>query len=86
MVYHTLREVPPEQYRPISSIHGEKPDHLPGRGIGPLSIIDRVGEDHWQMESSCDVGARIISGWPSIEKGRAVGLASHLDVSYDRTR
>ena len=50
-----LREVPPEQYSLTNSIHGEKPDHLPGRGMGPLSIVGCVGEDHRKMESSCGV-------------------------------
>ena len=53
---HTLREVPSELYRPTGNVHGEKPNHLLGRGMGPLSIVSCVGEDHWQMKSSCDVG------------------------------
>ena len=53
---YTLRKVPPEKYRPTSRVHREKPDHLPGRGMGPFSIVDHVGEDHRQMKSSCDVG------------------------------
>ena len=24
--------------------------------MGPLSITGRIGKDHWQMESSCDIG------------------------------
>ena len=27
-------------------------NHLPGRGMGPLSVIDRVGKDHRQIKRS----------------------------------
>ena len=64
---HTLREVPLEYYRPTSSVHREKPDHLPGQGMGPLSLISRVGEDHWKMESSFDVGGPKYP-WPTIDR------------------
>ena len=30
-------------------------NHLPGRGMGPLSLIDLVSKDHWQIERSCNV-------------------------------
>ena len=68
MVYqqHALRELPPEQYSPSSSVHGEKTDHLPGRGMGPLSIVCCVGEDHRQVESSCDVGGPKYP-WPTVD-------------------
>ena len=68
MVYqkHTLREVPPEQYSPTSSVHGEKPDHLPSRGMGPLSIFGCIGEDHCKMESSCDAGGPKYP-WPAVD-------------------
>ena len=53
---HALREPSPEQYGPSGSVHGKEPDHLPGRGMGPLSIVCSAGEDHSQMESNCDIG------------------------------
>ena len=75
-----LLELPPEQYSPSGSVDGEKLDHLLGRGMGPLSIVCYIGEDHPQMESSCDVGGQSIPGRPSMEKYIAVRLASRLDV------
>ena len=30
-------------------------NHLPGRGMGPLSLIDLVSKDHRQIERSCNV-------------------------------
>ena len=30
-------------------------NHLPGRGMGPLSVIGQVGEDHRKIECSCNV-------------------------------
>ena len=34
--------------------------------MGPLSIVDCVGEDHWQIESSCDVGGPKYP-WPAVD-------------------
>ena len=52
---HMQRELPPDQNRPYGSVPGKKTDHLPRRGMGPLPISGRVGEDHWQIECSGDV-------------------------------
>ena len=62
---------------PAGNIHGEKSDHLPGRGMGPLSIVCCVGEDHRQMESSCDVGGPKYP-WPTVDgkmQSSRVGLS-----------
>ena len=69
MVYqkHTLWKVEPEQYRPTSSIHSEEQDHLPGRRMGPLSITDHIGEDHWKMEGFCDIGG-LKYPWPAVDR------------------
>ena len=40
-------------------------NHLPGRGMGPLPIINRVGKDHQQMESSCYIRSPKYP-WPAI--------------------
>ena len=34
--------------------------------MGPLSIVGRVEEDHWQMESSCDVRGPTYP-WPAFD-------------------
>ena len=34
--------------------------------MGPLSIVDRVGEDNWQMKSSCDIGGSKYP-WPTVD-------------------
>ena len=52
---HFRREVPPEQNRPGGSVHGKKTDHLPRRGMGPLLIRGRVGEDQRSIECTDDV-------------------------------
>ena len=52
---HARRELPPEHNRPNDSVPGEKKDHFPGRGMGPLPISGRVAEDLWRIECSCDV-------------------------------
>ena len=46
------RELPPEHNRLDSSVPGKKTNHLPRRGMGPLPISGRVGEDLWQIECS----------------------------------
>ena len=74
---HAQRELPPEQNRAGGSVPGEKTDHLPGRGMGPLPISCRVGEDHRQIKSSCDVRGPEYP-WPTIDgemKSCGVGLA-----------
>ena len=63
--YHALRELPPERYGSSGSVHEKKPGHLPGRGMGPLSIVSCVSEDHRQIESCCDVGGRKYP-WPAV--------------------
>ena len=62
---HARREMPPEQNRPDSSVPGEKTDYFPGRGIGPLSISGRVGEDHRKIECSYDV-LGLEYPWPTV--------------------
>ena len=45
--------------------------------MGPLSITDRIGEDHWEMEGSCDIGG-LKYPWPSVDrkmKSSRVGLS-----------
>ena len=79
MVYktHDRRELPPEQNRAGGSVPGEKTNHLPGRGMGPMPISCRVGEDHWQIKSSCDVKGPEYP-WSAIDgemKSCRVGLA-----------
>ena len=74
---HTLWKVAPEQYRPTSSIHIEESDHLPGRRMGSLSITDRIGEDHWQMEGCYDIRGPKYP-WPVVNreiKSSWVGLS-----------
>ena len=74
---HTRRELPLEQNRPDGSVPGEKTDHLPGRGMGPLPISDRVGEDHRHIECSGDV-LGLEYPWPAVDgemKSSRVGLA-----------
>ena len=74
---HARRELPPEQNRAGDSVPGEKPDHLPGRGMGPLPISCRVGEDHQQIISSGDVRG-LEYPWPTVDgemKSCRVGLA-----------
>ena len=53
--HQPVRELSPEHNRPGGSVPREKTDHLPGRGMGPLPISCRVGKDHRQIKSSCDV-------------------------------
>ena len=46
--------------------------------MGPLSITDNIGEDHWKMESCCDVGGSKYP-WPAVDremKSTRVGLSS----------
>ena len=74
---HVLLELPPEQNRLGGSVPGEKTDHLPGRGMGPLPISFRVGEDHRQIKSSYDVRGPKYS-WLTVDremKSCRVGLA-----------
>ena len=52
---HVRWELPLEQNRLGGSVPREKTDHFPGRGMGPLPIRGLVGEDHRQIECSCDV-------------------------------
>ena len=80
MVYktHARRELPPEHNRPSGSVPGEKTDHLLRQGMGPLPISYRVGEDHRQIKSSCDVRGPEYP-WPVVDgemKSFRVGLAS----------
>ena len=89
MVYktHSRRELPPEHNRAGGSVLGEKTDHLPGRGMGLLPISCRVGEDHQQIKSSCDVRFPEYP-WPAIDgemKSYRVGLAPgcHLVVELN---
>ena len=45
--------------------------------MGPLSIVGRVGEDHWKMKSSCDVEGPKYP-WPAVDgkmQSRRVGLS-----------
>ena len=45
--------------------------------MGLLSIVDCVGEDHWQMKSSCDVGGPKYP-WTTVDgkiQSRRVGLS-----------
>ena len=74
---HARRELPPEQNRLGCSVPREKADHLLGRGMGPLPISCRVGEDHGQIKSSCDVRGPEYP-WPAVDgemKSCWVGLA-----------
>ena len=64
---NTLWKVAPVQYRSTSSIHREESDHLPGRRMGPQSIISCIGEDHKQMEGCCDIGGPKYP-WPAINR------------------
>ena len=80
---HARRELPPEQNRPSGSVPGEKTDHLPGPGIGPLPISCRVGEDHQQIKSSCDVvDGEMKSCWVGLVPGchHVVELNDHPRV------
>ena len=52
---HVQQELPPEQNRPGGSVLGERTDHFPGRGMGPLPKSSRVCDGHRQIECSCDV-------------------------------
>ena len=79
MVYktHARRELPLEHNRPGDSVPGEKTDHLPGRGMGPLPISFQVGEDHRKIKNSCDVRGLKYS-WSAVDgemKSCRVGLA-----------
>ena len=74
---HAWRELPPEHNRPGGSVPGEKTNHLPRRGMGPLLISFRVGEDHRQIKSSYDVRGPEYP-WPVVDgemKSSRVGLA-----------
>ena len=84
---HARWELPSEQNRPGGSVPGEKTDHLLGRGMGPLPIGYRVGEDHWQIKSSYDVRGPEYP-WPAVNgemKSSRVGLmhGCHRVVELD---
>ena len=84
---HARWELPLEHNRPGGSVPEEKTNHLLGRGMGPLPISFRVGEDHRQIKSSCDVRGPEYP-WPVVDgemKSSQVGLAPgcHRVVELD---
>ena len=50
--------------------------------MGPLSIVSYIGEDYWQMESSCDVGGPKYP-WSAVD-GKM--RSSRVDLSPRRHR